>query len=280
MTLLSILLALIAERAAPQLLLYRSFEWFADYMEWISENLSIHRMNANVLLAVVMIPLMLLCWMFDGLFDNALFGLFELTFNVLVLLFCLGPVDLNSLTERYLDAREADNAEEARQIEASLFIENVQPSAETDSIFTRFLLVQANSGIFAVLFWFALLGPVAALLYRLLEQSLRLKNLPEAVLPIRPAAQTLLGWMDWAPSRISMIAYLICGNFEAALRRWKNTTPGAVDLLEQNNEMLQTVGLAAIDAETEGQSAIEKVKKSRGLILRSLVVWVILLIPF
>lgn len=64
-----------------------------------------------------------------------------------------------------------------------------------------------NSELFAVIFWYILVGPVGLLLYRLLTLS-------EKYAPTRQTAETLVNILDWVTARITVMLYLLVGNFQ------------------------------------------------------------------
>ena len=77
-----------------------------------------------------------------------------------------------------------------------------------------FLLWQAYQGFFAVIFWYALLGPLAALAYRLLP----LLEAHAAEEGVRALATRLRHVLDWLPARGLGLGLALAGNFVAANR--------------------------------------------------------------
>ncbi len=283
MSFLSLLIALLIERSMPQLRSFRRFDWLRDYSRWLVEVLPIDKLGAWVGLATLLLPLLLAVWLLNSIFENALFGLFELAFGVIVVYLSLGPEELDPQVDDYLDALDMED-ERARSLAALPLLQRKPPTdlSQQSLAVTHSLFSEALIRVYAPLFWFALLGPVAAVAYRLLERIQRDNSLLDAPLgELRIPARELLGWLDWIPARLTLIAYMIAGSFDEALQSFRRGVTLASDLYEQNIELLQQVGSAAIRLpETVGSSAAAsaELRKARGLVLRSLVIWLTLLL--
>jgi len=281
MTFLSILIALLLERITPQLIDLRQYRWLREYNQWMIDVLHIERLGAWLGFAMLMLPLLLVIWVLAAMFENALFGLFELVFNIAIVFLCLGPKELDGQVDRYLDAIEIGDSQQ--QFSAASRLTRETPLMDLPQQVVQVcksLFVEANSRMFAVLFWFTLLGPVAAVFYRLLEQLLQQKILQDSLKHIEHVLHSALGWIDWIPVHLSLFAYMISGSFEDGLQAFRRGSISAVNIYDQNNEILQNVGYQAISAhEVDNDSqALELLRKSRGLVLRSLVVWLLLLL--
>ncbi|MDJ0881505.1 MAG: regulatory signaling modulator protein AmpE [Gammaproteobacteria bacterium] len=274
----SILIALLLERVTPQLIEYRQFSWLRDYYQWMQDVIHIERLGTWLAFALLMLPPLLLVWLLTGLFENALFGLFELAFNVLVIFVCLGPKELDKEVDTYLDAIDVGDAQQ--QMNAASRLTANAPAMELPAQVKQVcqsLFVEANRRIYAVLFWFVVLGPMAAVIYRVMEQWSQQQILQDKVYALN---QTLLGWIDWIPTHLTVFAYMISGSFDEGMQAFRRGAVSSIHVYEQNQELLQNVGLEAIAVHdvVNDQHAMELVRKSRGLILRSLVVWLILLL--
>ncbi len=281
MTLLSILIALLIERIAPQLVEYRKFQWLRDYGQWLVEVLHIDKLGSWMSFAILLAPLFIVMWILNGMFEHALFGLFELAFNVIVVFLCLGPRDLDKQIDQYLDTIDVGN-EQQRFTSASRLTTDT-PSMDLPAQVVQVcksLFIEANIRVYAVLFWFVLLGPVAAVVYRLLDQWYRNAYLPSSLSAIHADIGMLAGWLDWIPTRLTMFAYMVSGSFDAGLQAYRNVQHTAINAYQQNCEFLESVGFNSLSVnDASNQSlAMDMVKKTRGLILRSLVVWLVLIL--
>ena len=283
MTFLSILIALLIERIAPQFSELRQFQWLQNYSLWLSEVLHVERLAGWMGFSIIVTPLLLLTWMFTGMFEHALFGLFELAFGVVVVFFCLGPREMDGQIEQYLDAIELEDNDLRVKLAANLLKE--PPALELKDQVAQVckgIFVESNTRIFSVLFWFAFFGPVAAVLYRLVEQLVRGQYLDTALVQARQAARIFLGIMDWVPARISLFAFMLSGSFDEGLKAYRHGTVLATDVYEQNHELVKEVGYRSINAQSvdSSEQAQLQVRQSRGLVLRSLVVWLLVTLIF
>lgn len=281
MIFLSILIALVLERVTPQFIDLRQNQWLREYTQWMVSVLHVERLAAWMALAVLILPVMLVIWIAAGMFENALFGLFELAFNVAVIFFCLGPKELSTEVDQYLDAIEVGDSQQRYNAAAKMTTETPSMDLPVQVVqVCKAIYVEANSRVFAVLFWFVILGPVAAVVYRVLEQLLKSNYLESSLDSLRQLIKQISGWIDWLPTRITLFIYMVSGNFEEGLQKYNDGSVVAVDMPEQNNELLQNVGFHSIAAHdvTEDSHAIDLIKKSRGLILRSLVVWLFVIL--
>ncbi len=281
MTFLSILIALLIERIAPQLVEYRRFQWLRDYGQWLVEVLHIEKQGSWMSLAILLTPLLLLIWVLNGMFEHALFGLFELAFNVIVIYLCLGPRDLDKQIDHYLDAIDVGDEQQRFASASRLTAETPSMDLSVQAVqVCKSLFIEANIRVYAVLFWFVLLGPVAAVVYRLLDQWYRNAYLPSSLSALHAEIGMLAGWLDWIPTRLTMFAFMVSGSFDAGLQAYRRVQHTAINAYQQNSEFLQSVGfhsLAVDNADTQAL-AMDMVRRSRGLILRSLVVWLVLIL--
>jgi AmpE protein len=132
----------------------------------------------------------------------------------------------------------------------------------------RYLLWQAYQSFFAVIFWYFLLGPVAALSYRLLALAVINSKNPAVV---ERAAQ-LHHAFDWVPVRLLAASFALVGNFVAVGRVMLH------ELLNWNisaAELVTRTGQAAseIPAPVIGADGIANLDSLWELLLRSAVVW-------
>jgi len=283
MTFLSILIALLIERSLPQLKSFRRFDWLRDYSRWMVEVLQIDKLGPWAALALLIAPVLVATWLLASIFDNAFFGLFELAFGVIVVYLTLGPRELDPEVDDYLDALDVEDPQ-ARRLAAAPLLDG-EPAAELSGqarAVGQALFSEALIRIYAPIFWFVLLGPVAAVAYRLMERLMRDPELLEEGLhKLRAPARELLGWMDWIPARLTLFAYMIAGRFDDGWQAFRRGISLAADVYEGNIGMLRRVGAASIglpDEISASEAAAAEVRKARGLILRSLVIWLLLVL--
>ncbi|MDP2751344.1 MAG: regulatory signaling modulator protein AmpE [Rhodocyclaceae bacterium] len=126
----------------------------------------------------------------------------------------------------------------------------------TISIETAFQ--SSHRHVFAPLFWFSLLGPAGALLYRLAAFF-------EAE-GANPFARRAFVVIDWLPVRLTAIAFAVVGDFEEAVGCWR----GAAD-----DHILRAAGMGALGAKEEMD--VNLMQRTVGLVWRTLVLALLLL---
>ena len=150
------------------------------------------------------------------------FLLLALIFAIVVLVYCLGPRRLNPEVEAYIDAPVRDDLQAARSAAAELITGEPPNDAQAlDKAVVQAVLTEINARVLAVLFWFFILGPVGAVLYRfsheLIKDPDREQGFGEG---FKDAAQRLRH-MAWVPTRLTAWAYALMGNFSQARYRWQ-----------------------------------------------------------
>jgi len=163
-------------------------------------------------------------WLFETL-EGWVFGLPLLLLTAATLLWSLGSDDYHTALERYDARRDEDSAAALACLDA-LWMPGARPEAEAveegaqaDETARRHLLYAGYARWFPPLLYFALAGPVAALLYRCV--ALIAAERGEA-----PALR-VLEVLDWLPSRLVVLSFAVTGDFLSvveALRsghRWR-----------------------------------------------------------
>ncbi len=287
MTFLTIALCLLAEYFLLEQEGYRQVAWFSGYLDrfqrsplgdWLSQG--------AIGIVVLLTPPLLAVGLVQGLLEESLGGFPAFLFASAILLYCLGPKDLNRQVKAFIDARESGGRECAYTIALDLAGEE---APHTEPFYSRRvasgILEQANYRLFGVLFWFLLLGPLGAILYRL-SRVLREITLDRTALgeEFHSGTQRLLEILDWLPARLTAATYAISGRFEEAMLGWRNAQNEIAEGSENSAGALLTgVGNGALGMEeawTE-ETAIDAppplAEAALGLVWRSLLVWVGLL---
>lgn len=161
----------------------------------------------------VLLPLLLLGGLLLVLQPLA-YGWLALPVDLLVLIYSLGRGDLHTALGPFRDAwRRGDTEAACLVAERDLGV----VAQDADELLERVqgaLLWQAYQGFFAVIFWYALLGPLAALAYRLLAMTGEQARLA----PLRERAVCLRHALDWLPVRLLAASLAMVGNFLAVSR--------------------------------------------------------------
>jgi len=126
--------------------------------------------------------------------------------------------------------------------------------------------VRAHEHGFGILFWFALLGPVGALLYWFLIVNKKDDTIAE---PANSHVNVGLMWLHamaaWIPARITGFVYALVGNFSSGFNCWLGCirTPTM-----PSKKVLTDCGQAATDASIESDE--------KNLVARAFIAWVVL----
>ncbi len=243
MKLLVIVLCLLIERYWMPLGSSQRFYWFSFYGSVMEKQLAKLSFIGAPWVKLMLFLLPFLGTMFFILHQTSheLFGLVGLFFNVLILFGCIGPGN------PFYPAEDL-TGEVHRQGDVEAY------------------LVKANEQLFAVLFWYFMLGPLAVLGYRLISESRRLVCL-------NPLASRLTNFIDWLPVRMTVLLYLLVGNFQAGLRNFSQfliKSPG------NNQHMLSVCGLDALGS---GSESIQMVH-AKNLVDHSVIVLLVFLALF
>lgn len=275
MLLIAILLSLIAERFLGSMAEFRRFAWFHQYASAIRKGLSrLSYLNGPASVLLLLAPLLLVAALMDYYLSNLWF-LFGLAFAMLVLLYCFGPTDLEAEVEAFVDARARGDEESAIWHAGELLSGDLPTnSAQLTRHIIENILVEANERLFAVMFWFVLLGPAGALLFRLAQQLV--KEAGESDDDFAEAAQRLHHLLAWPPARVSILAYALAGSFVESIHAWRSE-PSVWP--ESTRRVLIAAGFGALRYEEgeidegDDKQSVEMVNETLSLVRRAVLVF-------
>ncbi|MFO7594248.1 MAG: regulatory signaling modulator protein AmpE [Pseudomonadota bacterium] len=274
MALIAIIISLVVERFLGSMEEFRRFEWFRRYAAWLMPRLTgSFLLNGPLgLILLLLLPLGVVAVADYYLSQGWL--VLGLAFAVLVLLFSFGPTDLEAEVEAYLDAHERGDEESARRHAAELLGAKLpeEPALMTRRIIES-TLVEANERLLAVLFWFILLGPVGALLYRLTSQMCRYIDAGEQG-ELAAAVYRLHAILAWLPARMCALIYALAGSFTDALKAWGEQQG---QWYENSRAVLIASGLGALgyqhgDETSPVENEIGMVRETLDLVRRAVLV--------
>jgi AmpE protein len=215
-----------------------------------------------VLLPVALLGLLLL------VLEPVAYGLLALPVHLLVVIYSLGRGDLLGGLGPFRDAWRREDLQAAAHV-AKRDLNICADSGEQllDRV-QGHLLWEAYQSFFAVIFWYFLLGPVAALAYRLLALAEAHGKNPA----LAERAGQLRHAFDWVPVRLLAASLALVGNFVAVSRVMLH------ELLNWNisaAQLINKVGLAAgeIPPPAVGPDGINTLDCLWELLLRAAVLW-------
>lgn len=281
MSFLAVLLALLLDQGLRHLEWLRDARWFRAYSEaLLAFSRSGERVRATSgALLTVMVPALVALFL-DGLFNHPhtqLWDVLGLLFEVVVFWFCLGPRDLHAQAEAYIEAAQAGDETRAAAAAGAL-LETTPPAsaAERTQTVTRAVLKEANARTFGVLFWFALLGPAGAVLYRCADLQQRLPQ-KGASPEFHDATERLLGVLAWLPAHLTALGYALAGSFEDAVSDLKGYYHECkLQFFQVSNDVLVLGGLGAIRGTVGEDAGVSRLKSALGLVRRTLLIWLVI----
>lgn len=216
---------------------------------------------------LVLLPVLVLGLLLMALKPLA-YGWLSLPLHLLVLLYSLGRGQGKREFGAFRDAwRRGDDSAAVLVAERDLDISAPDAPSLLRAVEAQ-LLWRSHQGFFAVIFWYVLLGPMAALAYRLLALTIEHTG-SEAM---RERAGQLKHAFDWLPVRLLLVSFGLVGNFVAMNRallqellRWETPAP----------RLLSDVGPAAADLcdSYEGEAGISRLDSLAALLVRTRLLW-------
>jgi AmpE protein len=275
MSFIAILLSIVFELSIKSLEGWRKFDWFSTLTDWVLLQMQKSSLrDGPIAVLAILAPLLLAVWLVSLLLNDVwlVLGFF---FSVFVLLMSMGPVDPMRQAHDYLHAMQAgDTAEANKHAEALCACEVDDNPAVTAEQVKQALLIRLCENILGIFFWFILLGPVGAVLFRA-SCLLRLRydgvqgGLAEAIFD-------LYRILIWIPARLSVLAFALVGGFVETLQSLQHFS----DLWKRDSEgLLVEAGLGAIPASTteDNQPDLAGVHEVLALTKRTVVAWLTVL---
>lgn len=268
MALICIIVGLILERAMDNLHALRNFNWYEKYSGWMMDNLPGLSKQGASSIVILLLPVMLLTLLLQNILADTFFDLFSLIFGLVVFAYTIGPGNLDKEIDCFLQGREDGDEDRAQKCASAIMGKEASRAADQQIIdVMHAILYEANDRFFSVIFWFVVLGPFGALLFRLTSYTMRTNSNKT----LRSAAKKLQAILAWAPARLVAFGYALTGNYEAAsAHRAEKCSPD--ELAECNYNTLVTAGLGALKDCTPGEET-SCIHSTRALVLRTLVVW-------
>ena len=168
MNLIALLIGLVIERLATQIFHWRRMR-FMDRIIDSGFRYSDRFKDWPPVVPVIVLALLLALPVFIVIIalGDALAGFPYLILAIVVLFFSLGPNDIGEDVREYCVALEEGDEERLQQT-AKALVESDVPANTRECLqaVESAVFVQANNRLYAIIFWFMLLGPLGAWLYR------------------------------------------------------------------------------------------------------------------
>ncbi|MES3007837.1 MAG: regulatory signaling modulator protein AmpE [Pseudomonadota bacterium] len=227
-------------------------QWFVRFQSWLAQRISglpEHLAQSPwlyplLVLALPSLSLGLLLLLIDGV----ALGLVTLLVHVAVLLALFDHVNVNGLTARYLESWRRGDYESAflllQERWHQVSLDNCDDRSKLHEEFCRFLLSSFFERLFAVLFWYLLLGPVGALFYHL-GFLYRNRVSGHSSVEVSELVLRLVYLLEWVPARLLGLTFSLAGDFVAAFARLRVVV---LDLDRSAVSVVYACALAALGA--------------------------------
>ena len=287
-TLVAAVLALVLGHVAPALVgSARRYGWFGQWLQWLDAHAgegSFWRGRYGIVLALVP-PLLLVVLIQWGLHAPWL-GLLGFLYYVAVLVYAWGPRDLDVDVEAVIDSHEEAGRRDA--------IARLWPSDETPRddgpALVEAVFSSALRRWFGVLFWFAVLGPFGAILFRLVGFACEgeyAQRLPPAT---AAGARGLRAVLEWPVAQLMTWSMALVGNFDVVLQAWRGA--GGAEL-QLDTGFLAAAARASVKSELAEEAAdyvadglvprlrdMPELRDAMSLVWRVLLLWLAVMAVF
>lgn len=268
MSLIAIIISLLAERYLGALQDLRAFRWLDNFAAWVRRHVNDSLLCFALVPGAVVICLLLLLGLLPGWFDFLL--------GIAILIYSLGPRTIEVQANDFLDALERND-----QASAVLHATQMAPGQalpeEADKLcrfVTHTVLIENNDRVLAVLFWFMLLGPVGALLYRVASQLHQLNLQDDS--EFSTLARQFHQFLGWIPARLTALAYGLSGSLNGALHNWRHYDgEWSPQWRDRNSGILACTGWGALQLPESNapEGCREEIRQALSLTTRASVIW-------
>lgn len=249
---------------------------FNVYESFIKKTLgSLKFFEGPMSLVIIALPILLIVGILQliGMFRS---DMVDLLLGVATLLFCLGASPLQNKIEAYLNPKEGDTKDGEAELKAYLKEAGISTHSGFHRTITNLMFWQSHERLFAIVFWFLILGPIGAIVYRLISwfhdnamhgDAMYENQLEHMALVHRYAA--------WIPARLVALSYTLVGNFMASFDIWMKLAvkPNVCqEILVDCGDA--SLGISATPANTATKAENESALK---LVQRALLVWVLII---
>ena len=297
MTFLSLIGALLLEQWRPLRTGNRLYLAFARYVNRIAQNFNAGQYRDGViswLVAVVPVALVTLVVYSVSRHVN---GLLALAWNMVVLYLALGFRQFSHFYNDIMLALRAGDLTRARDMLGRWRGDSAQelPAGEIARIAIELGLIRSHRNVFGVMAWFAVLGPVGAIGYRLAAMLADRWGGEQGTASDAYGmfARRAFEIIDWLPVRLTAFGFAMAGDFMGAAECWRAQ---AATWRERSQGIIFAAAAGALGVKLGGvlheadgivyrpqlgdgdDADVDYMQAAVGLIWRALVLWLFLIL--
>ena len=257
---------------------YRHYDYFLRYMDWMRARLNGPVWDHIGGLLIMLLPVWLVVALLQDWLSDWLFGLVGLLFYIATFVYCMGPRDLAADVDTWCEVCESSDTDLRKRAAGRLLKgdEPPQDNVECARAVSAAVLVEANDRLLAVLFWFVLLGPLGAALYR--SAAVMYQQRREAG-EFGDSIAWLYAVLVWLPARLTALAYALSGHFDAAIEGWRQAQQTHLQGAEGSEQVLAITGSGALglDGEDVEEGSQASARAAMRLVWRTLTIWLVVI---
>lgn len=241
MTCFVIFLALLIERFFDWSHL-RHWHWFFSWEHFVTTRAIAN--STYTILIMMMLPPLIAVLLLQVMTANLLYGFARIVFELFILLYTFGPKNL------WADAFFTNViSQTAKDTPSENHLANVNHSKSTQLTLLNNLFIAANVRLFAIVFWFVILGPVGAVFYRMVTLA-QIPQQSKYDYAIQEKTRLIQSVLDWLPIRVFTILFALSGHFVRVFEMWRRYVAFGI---ANNETMLTACGIAALGLNHPGE---------------------------
>ena len=250
----------------------RQWRWYVAYQRLMMQQFS--KYSPYFVLVLTIVPILILVVLIEYFIGDWLYGFAKLLFELLVVLYCLGPQNLWADAFSCINALVQGDQQFAQEKLTRSFGITKSYSQSLHRHFLNDIFIEANRRVFSIVFWYVILGPLGAVLYRTVILSFSQAANEEIPPSFSQSARMVESVLDWVPVRLFTFIFALGGHFVQVLSYWRRKVLFGLS----GNEMLLTeCGAAALNNDDQERLAEDGSleKAAVGLLDRSFVIMLV-----